>query len=89
MEKILLSTTGNVTGNSESVDINRFPELLAVFMVESAGTLKIQGSLDGTTWVDLHTALTATGGLVITSFPRIRGVSSDVSGGAVEIKVRG
>ena len=89
MRKVLLSTTGDVTGNSEGVDIRQYPELLAVFTVASAGTLKIQGSLDGTTWIDLHTAVTATGGLVITSFPRIRGVSSGVSGGEVTITVRG
>lgn len=87
-EITLLSTTGNVTGNPTGWDATRYPEATAVFTVTSAGTLQIQGKLtNDATYINLHTAQTATGGLIIKTMPVMRAVSSGVSGGTVRVSI--
>ena len=87
-EKILLSTTGNVTGDTVGWDKTRYPEAVAVFTVTGAGTLQIQGKfVSDATYVNLHTAQTATGVLIITTMPLMRAVSSGVSGGVVRVTI--
>lgn len=89
-EATLLSTETNVTGAWQSFDDKQHPEMKVVFVVASAGTLQVQGKLESNaTAVNLHTAATATGTQVITTFPYMRAVSSGVSGGAVAVVVRG
>lgn len=89
-ETILLSTATNATGEWHSFDDHTYPEMRAVFSVASAGTLQIQGKFEtDATIVNLHTAATATGTLVIATFPYMRAVSTGVSGGTVKVIVRG
>lgn len=87
MKKItFLSSNTNITGQNYGVDINLWRVARLVFYVESAGTLQVEGSIDGTIWIPLHTAVTTTSGLEVDTYPLMRAVSSGVSGGDVAVQ---
>ena len=53
---------------------------------DRAGTLKLQGSLDGTNFVDVAT-FTASGSVAVTIFPFLKGDLSSVSGSSGTISL--
>ena len=83
----LLNSSGNTTGGTVGCDVRRWKTARCILTIESAGTLVVQGSIDGITFAPLHDSVTASQALSVDTFPYMRGVSSGVSGGDVSIDV--
>ena len=81
----LLYSSGNTTGGTVCCDVRRWKTARCIFTVESAGTLVIEGSIDGIKFAPLHDSVTASQAMSVDTFPYMRGVSSGVSGGDVVI----
>ena len=85
LDAVSTATTGTVY-ESKFLRDNETGLVQAVFGGDRTGTLKLQGSLDGTNFVDVA-SFTESGSVAVTIFPFLRGDLSSVTGSAGTISL--